>query len=106
VNSSILQIYVSFISILITFVEDEKIIILFYNDRNKPAAPRDSLSPHRKEFAEPMTTTALDTKEKLIKIIKSLLHTDEDLDFLLRLDKEDLEKLASVVRARTYITEK
>jgi hypothetical protein len=53
-----------------------------------------------------MTTTALDTKEKLIKIIKSLLHTDEDLDFLLRLDKEGLEKLASVVRARTYITEK
>ena len=28
---------------------------------------------------------------KLIKIIKTLLHTDEDLDFLLQLNKEDLE---------------
>jgi hypothetical protein len=53
-----------------------------------------------------MNTTAPDTKEKLIKIIKSLLRTDEDLDFLLRLDEKDLEKLASVVRARTYITDK
>jgi len=41
------------------------------------------------------------TKEKLIKIIKTLLHTDEDLNFLLRLKKEELEKLVSVIRART-----
>jgi hypothetical protein len=52
-----------------------------------------------------MDKTTTDNKEKLIKIISSLLRTDEDLDFLLRLDKKDLEKLASMVRARTYITE-
>jgi hypothetical protein len=47
-----------------------------------------------------------DNKEKLIKMINTLLHTDEDLNFLLRLKKEDLEKLVSVVRARTDITDK
>lgn len=48
-----------------------------------------------------MDTTTPDKKDKLIKIIKSLLHTDEDLNFLLQLKKEDLKKLASIVRART-----
>ncbi len=48
-----------------------------------------------------MNITTPHTKENLIKIIKTLLHTDEDLNFLLRLKKEDLEKLASIVRART-----
>jgi hypothetical protein len=46
-----------------------------------------------------MNTTTPD-KDNLIKIIKTLLHTDEDLNFLLQLNKEDLEKLASIVRAR------
>jgi hypothetical protein len=53
-----------------------------------------------------MNITTPDKKDKLIKIIKSLLHTDEDLNFLLRLNKEDLEKLASIVRARTYLSDK
>ena len=52
-----------------------------------------------------MNTTTPD-KDKLIKIIKTLLHTDEDLNFLLRLKKEDLEKLVSIVRARTYLSDK
>ena len=47
-----------------------------------------------------MNSATHDTKDKLVEIIKTLLHTDEDLDFLLQLNKEDLEKLASVVRAR------
>ena len=52
-----------------------------------------------------MNTAALG-KERLVNIIKTLLHTDEDLNFLLRLKKEDLEKLAAVVRARTYLSDK
>ncbi|MEI6154161.1 MAG: hypothetical protein WCQ90_08740 [Deltaproteobacteria bacterium] len=48
-----------------------------------------------------MNTTNPDTKDKLIKIIKALLHTDEDLNFLLQLKKKDLEKLVSIVRAGT-----
>ncbi|MCX5815198.1 MAG: hypothetical protein NTX75_03005 [Proteobacteria bacterium] len=53
-----------------------------------------------------MDTATPHTKEKLIKIIKTLLHTDEDLNFLVRLKKEDLEKLAAIVRARTYLSDK
>jgi len=53
-----------------------------------------------------MDTTTHDNEEKLIKIIKNLLHTDEDLDFLLQLKKEDLEKLASIVRARIDTADK
>lgn len=53
-----------------------------------------------------MDTATPDNKDKLIKIIKTLLHTDEDLNFLIQLKKEDLEKLASIVRARTDITDK
>ena len=49
----------------------------------------------------PMNTAPTDTKENLIRIIKDLLHTDEDLDFLLLLKKVNLEKLVSVVRAGT-----
>ena len=60
----------------------------------------------RIEPAELMNTATPHTKERLIKIIKTLLHTDEDLDFFLRLKKEELEKLASVVRAGTDITDK
>ncbi|HNS13851.1 MAG TPA: hypothetical protein PKM08_00825 [Syntrophorhabdaceae bacterium] len=48
-----------------------------------------------------MNTASTDTKENLIRIIKDLLHTDEDLDFLLLLKKVNLEKLVSVVRAGT-----
>lgn len=39
-------------------------------------------------------------KEGLIKIIRHLLHSDEELRFLLQLQQEDLEKLVAVVRAR------
>jgi hypothetical protein len=38
------------------------------------------------------------TKEELINILKSLLKTQEDVSFLLKLEKSDLEKLVSVVR--------
>ena len=47
-----------------------------------------------------MDTATPHTKEKLSKIIKTLIHTDEDLNFLLKLNTEELEKLASIVRAR------
>ena len=40
------------------------------------------------------------SKEDLIKIIKGLLKTETNLDFLLEIKKEDLEKLAAVVRDR------
>ena len=38
------------------------------------------------------------TKEELINILKGLLKTQEDVSFLLILEKTDLEKLVSVVR--------
>ena len=37
---------------------------------------------------------------KLLKILQGLLKTDTNLDFLLELKKEDLEKLVAVVRGR------
>ena len=37
-------------------------------------------------------------KEELIKILKGLLKTETDLDFLLELKREDIEKLVAVVR--------
>jgi len=40
------------------------------------------------------------TKEKLIKILGSLLATDADLGFLLRLEKAELETLAACIRDR------
>jgi len=42
------------------------------------------------------------TKEKLIKMLQGLLKTDESLDFLLELRKEDLEKLVGIVREKVY----
>ena len=40
------------------------------------------------------------TKDKLIQLLQGLLKTDENLDFLLDLKKEDLEKLVAVARER------
>jgi hypothetical protein len=40
------------------------------------------------------------TKEKLIKLLQKLLDTSENLDFLLDLKTENLEKLVAVVRAK------
>jgi len=40
------------------------------------------------------------TKEKLVEKIKELLKTDNDLDFLLELKKEDIEKLVACIRDR------
>jgi hypothetical protein len=39
-------------------------------------------------------------KEELIKILKGLLNTETNLDFLFELEKEDLERLVAVVRGR------
>ena len=40
------------------------------------------------------------TKEKLIKVLQNLLNTEDSLDFLLELKKEDLEKLVAIVREK------
>ena len=40
------------------------------------------------------------TKEKLVEKIKELLKTDIDLDFLLILKEEELEKLVACIRDR------
>ena len=40
------------------------------------------------------------TKEQLIEIIKKLLETDSDLDFLSKLSKSELETLVAAVRNR------
>ena len=40
------------------------------------------------------------SKEELIKILQKILKTETNLDFLLEIKKEDLEKLAAVVRDR------
>jgi len=40
------------------------------------------------------------SKEDLIKILQKILKTETDLDFLLELKKEDLERLVAVVRGR------
>ncbi len=40
------------------------------------------------------------TKDKLVEKIKELLKTDIDLDFLLELKKEELEKLIACIRDR------
>jgi hypothetical protein len=39
-------------------------------------------------------------KESLVKILKGLLKTESDLDFLLELKKGDLRKLVAVARDR------
>ena len=40
------------------------------------------------------------TKEKLIEIIKGLLSADADLDFLMHLEKTELETLVACIRDR------
>ena len=40
------------------------------------------------------------TKEQLIEIVKKLLQTDTDLDFLFKLSKSELETLVAAVRNR------
>jgi len=40
------------------------------------------------------------TKEKLVEKIKELLKTDNDLDFLLGLKKEEIERLVACIRNR------
>ena len=40
------------------------------------------------------------TKEKLIEIIKDLLSSDADLDFLMLLDNAELETLVACIRDR------
>ena len=40
------------------------------------------------------------TNQELVKKIKELLNTDDDLDFLLVLNRKDLEKLVACIRAK------
>jgi len=40
------------------------------------------------------------TKEELLEIIKKLLKTDTELDFLLRLESEELRNLVASIRDR------
>ena len=40
------------------------------------------------------------TKEKLVEIIKGLLGIDADLNFLVKLDEDELETLVSCIRGR------
>ena len=40
------------------------------------------------------------TKEELIEILKRVLKTDTDIDFLLKLDESELETLVAVIRDR------
>jgi len=40
------------------------------------------------------------TKEELIKILKRVLKTESDLEFLLKLDETELETLVAIVRDR------
>jgi len=40
------------------------------------------------------------TKEKLVEKIRDLLKTDNDLDFLLELKKEEIERLVACIRDR------
>jgi len=37
---------------------------------------------------------------KLVKILKGILKTETNLDFLLELKKEDLENLVAIIRGR------
>jgi hypothetical protein len=39
-------------------------------------------------------------KEKLVRIMQELLKTDQDLDFLTELKKEQLERLVACIRDR------
>lgn len=40
------------------------------------------------------------TKEELIEIFKRVLKTESDLEYLLKLEKEELESLVAVIRDR------
>jgi len=40
------------------------------------------------------------TKDKMVEKIKEILKTDNDLDFLLELKKEELERLVACIRDR------
>jgi len=40
------------------------------------------------------------TKEKMIEIIQRVLNTDADLNFLLKLEKTELETLVACIRDR------
>jgi len=40
------------------------------------------------------------TKDKLVAIINDLLNTDADLNFLLGLKKEEIERLVASIRGR------
>ncbi len=42
-------------------------------------------------------------KEKLVTILQGLLNTQENLDFLLKLTVEDLEKMVGIVRERVVL---
>ena len=46
------------------------------------------------------------TQEELLEIIKKLLKTDRDLEFLLRLDNEELRILVACIRDRVDQTGK
>jgi len=39
-------------------------------------------------------------KEELIKILKGLLKTEANLDFLLELERKDIERLVAIIRGR------
>jgi len=45
-------------------------------------------------------------KGKLIEILKNLLQTDTDLNFLLQLEERDLETLVACIRDRIGPTDK
>jgi hypothetical protein len=40
-------------------------------------------------------------KQRLLQVVRKLLDTDHELDFLLQLTKEELEQLTAAIRART-----
>lgn len=40
------------------------------------------------------------TKEKLVETVQKLLRTGTDIDFLLKLDRKELETLVAVIRDR------
>jgi hypothetical protein len=44
------------------------------------------------------------TKEELIEILKRVLKTESDLEFLLKLDEAELETLVAVIRNRVEST--
>jgi hypothetical protein len=82
-------------------MHDENIILMFYNDRQELERKSAGCNsrPQKMEL-EYLMDIAQNPQHKLVKILKDLLHTDEDLDFLLQLRQENLEKLVATVRAR------